>query len=1499
MKRLLFFALAGFFISFAPIEASAKHDKYKQELAGSSIRKDASLEVVDGRYNEMSTGNFLFTNVSVDNELMLAIDLKSGHPTSDFTTKVDFQVRYEEWSGTAFVLKTETGSLTVNYTTQGTFRDKAIYRFKGGHKATVTVTNVSGDVGMLVLVNSVSVRRFDRFDANVAVSGIASELLGSRGELLVKWDALVGAEEYDLEWVWINDYGNNDETRSASAIAIDKNIFRINSSRITITGTQHAVPLIYERGYVIFRVRGIGRGGQQFTMPLEGKWSFVPAAGATVASAPNKFLFYGHQENLNWQSTINYAEEGKNKTAVKYFDGTLRNRQAVSKTNSEDQIVVGETLFDHQGREAVQVVPVPAQNSKIGYQRSFNQNLAGKPYGRDDFDVDKDACDVSPQGISTVSGASQYYSAQNPDKSGAQAFVPDAQQYPFTQTEFTPDNTGRIRRQSGIGPDYKLGSGHETKYYYGKPLQEELDKMFGNDVGYAERYKKNMVRDANGQISVTYLDPQGRVIATALAGETPANIHDIAKPEEVVTTTADLLGKRLPADKVGMEDRVAEDGRSRTLSRELLVSQDGTRMFQYDVATGKYTETCVVGPPKPICYGCVIDVTVSITNECGEEVIPAIGSNGSITTVVGTIDKEINTNQARFSKSFATLTPLEAGNYSITRKISINEQALDVYTADFLSKEGECFLTFDHFLAEESKNIQMFDCQADCQSCRDAVGEYGKYTGPNCNPCLTPQEYQDLVATCDFLCDDQVVQCANALNMMLADVSPFGQYGEIMQSVGLDDNGAVSVPAQQPEIDPSQFPLSIFNEANQLPKNKAGVGNWRFPKDGMYLTEAGEPAVVDVLAVQQEDGSFVFTPEVESDAIPADVRHGDVFQVPPHKLAQVKSFVANWDPAWANQLVQFHPEYGYYNFCTIAEESHRWDAKFLSVDTYEEAVQNGYLSAGANLKPSPLTAGTNLSDPYFFQMRTYLETHVSSSWTSYNAKELEAMTRSLNNYTMENDLWYAVHRTVNCPFDDSKSSVCQICPAYDGINTDQEWNTFKSLYFSLKQQFMERKMSLYAINNDCYNGCIGSEAKYNPFGYSFYKNDIFGFIKTLSLLNDSDQPCNWNSWKSGLYKDKDKRFPLSTDMIDVSDLDLEACYTGFDTDTPSDVETISPDQQAVCSNSLRDILEDATLKGDIGFYETCGQCPIVFDLQTLLDALAKRNELDNDNVQLSCYPQSNYPEFVPDLKTALEQTLPGDGIWLWDKVSTSNGELVGNLEKNTGGTCEVRLKISTPGIDISAIESICCMNYTDHPSFYPLTGKGNFFVKAGIRNRTEKVTVEGFISCVDLTTCPFPPKCEPVKDASELQTLMNALLFDFTLGGKSDDLFSADPINLNVAPYKTVVEGTLNAMRTTLTGSDWTWKSSTSGNVLSGYIEDGKGGSCLVELRPDIDVPFDVRRIIGFSNIRPNREHPDDPQKNFLITAIVETDQGKVRVKMRGYSGCFAIGTCTPVVQKP
>jgi hypothetical protein len=102
---------------------------------------------------------------------------------------------------------------------------------------------------------------------------------------------------------------------------------------------------------------------------------------------------------------------------VSYFDGTLRNRQTVTKTNTNNKAVVGESVYDNQGRVAVEVLPTPIEASGIRYYRDLNKNDNNQVYTHHDFDWDRLnglICEpILPPGMSKSSGASKYYSEQN------------------------------------------------------------------------------------------------------------------------------------------------------------------------------------------------------------------------------------------------------------------------------------------------------------------------------------------------------------------------------------------------------------------------------------------------------------------------------------------------------------------------------------------------------------------------------------------------------------------------------------------------------------------------------------------------------------------------------------------------------------------------------------------------------------------------------------------------------------------------------------------------------------------------------------------------------------------------------------------------------------------------------------------------------------------------------------------------------------------------------
>ena len=146
--------------------------------------------------------------------------------------------------------------------------------------------------------------------------------------------------------------------------------------------------------------------------------------------------------------------------------------------------------------------------------RDLERDASGAVY--DKTQIEAATCDGVPLPMGEDAGAGQFYSKSNV-KLEENAYVPDAEGYPFSITRYTPDNTGRILRQGGVGDQLQVGR-HDTRYYYGRPGRWELERLFGVNVGNASHYEKRLIVDPNGQASVSYLDAKGRTVAHGACG---------------------------------------------------------------------------------------------------------------------------------------------------------------------------------------------------------------------------------------------------------------------------------------------------------------------------------------------------------------------------------------------------------------------------------------------------------------------------------------------------------------------------------------------------------------------------------------------------------------------------------------------------------------------------------------------------------------------------------------------------------------------------------------------------------------------------------------------------------------------------------------------------------------------------------------------------------------------------------------------------------------------
>lgn len=644
---------------------------------------------------------------------------------------------------------------------------------------------------------SFEVRLVSKIDYTTLVQNLNACYDQSTDELIINWKPHDNAVDYELEYTFVEDYAD-DIHRPIDARYLRFN-FNDNSSRISTKETYCRVPLLFERGYILYRVRIIGRGGNKLDQPVYCNWTGVEEG--VVYSFTDQFYFGAAHMNdgMNWQSSTTFSEDGKRLDNIKYFDGTFRMRQDVTGANFEKQnlpvqtilmtaplnqncyvpftyknreIIAGETIYDFQGRPSVNILPAPTNSLKLKYHPELNiSNERVKPYNWKDFDRQNISCSetnpLSKSLYNNIMGSSAYYSKNNPNQYGFNAFIPDADGYPFTQIFYTPDNTGKVSVQSGLGLDFKMKSGHETRFFYGAANQYELDRMFGNEVGYEERYQKNAVRDPNGQVSVTYINPEGKTIATSLDGLKPVNLEALSSyPEPPDTIIASLINKNV----INAVDK------SLTVDHQFIVTSD---VSQYNI---KYTvdpevfnaEKC---DSTPVCLDCIydIDLTLNHVESCKKE--PLFYQSGPIGKLLNDSklpDLSCDESTPDFSRDI--VRTLNIGTYNLSKKITVNRQAIEEYINEIY--KDTCKGKWQEILKQQLDSVDTLDCYSSCDDCDD--------------PPLSTLD-------CDTsYCKPSLNRCDIMRELMLYDVSPGGQYAEYIR----EPNG---------DINASAYPLSILN----------------------------------------------------------------------------------------------------------------------------------------------------------------------------------------------------------------------------------------------------------------------------------------------------------------------------------------------------------------------------------------------------------------------------------------------------------------------------------------------------------------------------------------------------------------------------------------------------------------------------------------------------------------------------------------------------------------
>jgi len=958
-----------------------------------------------------------------------------------FTYTANLQIQYYTSPGSA--VTTVNTSLTVNYVPgQGAkYKGLDIYNVPFGYKVTATVTgaSVTGTVpaSSVQLTTAVVIDRSYPFSATTGI-GAGYSIANNTKQLQVSWATMPSADEYDVEWTTISNGNSNfaeisanrtipstpDNPTLSNALA---QAFRNNASRTTTSGNSVGISLISTDSLLLVRIRQV-QYDKSTGVRVAGKWDYKNGSGYAI------WLLNWDEQNQNWQYSAAFAEDGKKKEVISYFDGTLRGRQTVTLNNTDNVAIAQENIYDNFGRPTASILPAPYKEASLvpylHYIPNFNQNAINTPYTFANVSGAVPAtCELNPDPLNTAAGASRYYSASNDFKvlNIGNNYIPDAAGYPLSVTQYTNDNTGRIRSQGGVGLAFQPGKSGSpalsktTKYYYGKPEQWELDQLFGNDAGYAEHYLKNMVIDPNGQISISYLNASGKTVATALTGKVPSMLDTLPSYHSVSSTT-------IPQNiHILKPEQFIYDASALTLTANTtyLASVTGTDTLKFNIQklVDKYPGTF------QICSNCYYKMTAVVSDDCGD--IAA-----STTTPVKIGDTVSTCGDTSLYNGLLVVPVNQIGEYNVRLQFAFDPNVIQTYTDTFIQQglsNGYIQQQFDYIKQRYLDSLDVSGCYSDCHTCTTMLADSAGFVQALQTTCTglgldsssvagssfhawAGGLFHNLKANCNALqAACSYSPCTSEQEEMESDVSPGGQYALF------DSTGRV-----------------LESGANVLADTVPGVGkpNWR--------------VVFPVLA---STDSVYISNEI--------VRPDGTITSPNNASFTLQNLITYWQPAWAVKFLSYHPEYCKLQFCNTSSQYQSWDLRVQQDFTKASQVPLIPVASGPALSYSYTNSSDWLlpADPFFKSggMGAAYYSQMQSDLIHYSSNMLNITQEPVKGLMAYDDyMLYCVDKTsstnTGLPVD---SNWTQCTPVTSCRVADREWALYSQYYFQLKQKYYQ------------------------------------------------------------------------------------------------------------------------------------------------------------------------------------------------------------------------------------------------------------------------------------------------------------------------------------------------------------------------------------------------------------------------------------------------------------
>jgi RHS repeat-associated protein len=315
----------------------------------------------------------------------------------------------------------------------------------------------------------------------------------------------------------------------------------------------------------------------------------APGGIANPANWSNEMPFirsfeYKHpEEGKNWIYSRTFTDGNKITEQITYANGLQQLAQQQTRIQGENQVVAIQTIQDYVGRNAISSLPIPVAGlTSLGYVNGLLRNgtnydgdgdvANNRVYSAADFDgkIPDPAIDLGG-----------YYTATNTNNNKNEG-VASAEGYPFSQTIYTADGTGRVREQAGVGFTHSIKGGKTVQTFYTKATESELVNLFGSEAPDHRSVQKVVTYDANGIASISFQTKDGKVIATALGltGST-GSLSQVTSPAPTEKTFFELARGNERADDITVVSRTP-----------LFLTKTGSVKIDYQLNPGQIMELC-------------------------------------------------------------------------------------------------------------------------------------------------------------------------------------------------------------------------------------------------------------------------------------------------------------------------------------------------------------------------------------------------------------------------------------------------------------------------------------------------------------------------------------------------------------------------------------------------------------------------------------------------------------------------------------------------------------------------------------------------------------------------------------------------------------------------------------------------------------------------------------------------------------------------------------------